>query len=72
MLTVFTPSWWDDGEQHIGLTDGMDTYCCSAVPCWWVEVPEFEYWGYFQKKDLTVVERRSCDTELRGVQREVG
>lgn len=56
MIRVLTPAWWgDQGEQHVGWTDGTDTYCCSSIPCWFVEVPDFEYWGYFHKSDLTVI-----------------
>lgn len=68
MTRVLTPLWWADGEQHVGWTDAVDAYCCSAVPCWFVEVPDCEYWGYFRKNDLTVVRliqvRESLDARL--------
>lgn len=69
MLRVLMPAWWgDQGKQHIGLTDGMDTYCCSSVPCWFVEVPDCGYSGYFRKSDLTIIRliqvRESLDARL--------
>jgi len=39
----------------IGYTDNVETYCCEMTPSIFVWVPEFDYDGYFHKKDLTVV-----------------
>lgn len=55
MTKVLLPKWWADGEDIIGLTDCIDEYCCCSTPAWFVEVPTFEYEGYFSKYDLTVI-----------------
>jgi hypothetical protein len=61
LIKVKMPRWWtdqaaDDTSYIVGYTDGKDTYCASAIPCWYVSVPAFEYEGYFGKEDLEVVD----------------
>ena len=56
MKKVELPKWWTEVDYPVyGYTDGVDTYCCCTTPSWFVEVPEFEYEGYFNKKDLKEV-----------------
>jgi len=55
MIKVMLPKWWDERELT-GVTDEIDTYCCSLTPCWYVEIPDCAYEGYFAVKDLTVIE----------------
>jgi len=50
---VIMPKWWTETEKKvIGYTDKVDTYCCELLPSWFVEVPKFNYEGYFYKEDL--------------------
>jgi hypothetical protein len=50
---VKMPKWWTESKKDvIGYTDKIDTYCCCLTPSWFVEVPEFDYSGYFNIKDL--------------------
>lgn len=66
MYIVKLPTWWlDDASacsnrslDAYGLTDGLITYCCSAEPCYYVEVPEFEYEGYFKVSDLKIIKNK--------------
>lgn len=60
---VLTPAWWDGGQRHIGYTDGVDTYCCSATRCWFVRVPSVGYEGYFNVSDLTEIEPEKIGRE---------
>ena len=56
MIKVKMPKWWTDVNHDVyGYTDAVDTYCCDLQAAWFVEVPEFEYSGYFQAKDLVIV-----------------
>ena len=55
MINVIMPEWWTDGKRVIGHTDGIATYCCSLTPAYFVNVPEYDYSGYFQVSDLTEV-----------------
>lgn len=57
---VKMPRWWteqdpDDTSYIVGYTDGIDTYCASAIPSWFVHVPAYDYEGYFDKQDLELV-----------------
>lgn len=55
MEKVILPAWWTEQQTEvIGYTDALTTYCCSAEPCYYVEVPEFNYEGYFKVSDLKV------------------
>ncbi len=56
-IRVLTPAWWDK-KQHIGFTDGVDTYCCETQPSWFVRVPSVGYEGYFLKRDLKSSSKR--------------
>ncbi len=57
MIKVQLPQWWTETDKPVfGLTDGVTTYCCSSEPCFYVDVPEFEYQGYFGIRDLKVVD----------------
>ena len=53
---VKLPLWWSDGKEITGYTDKVDTYCCCLCPSWFVEVIEFDYQGYFNSKDLTLIQ----------------
>lgn len=53
--TVKLPAWWAESENVIGYTDAVTTYCASPSPCWYVEVPELDYSGYFKISDLEVI-----------------
>ena len=56
MKKVLIPKWWAESDKDIiGYTDCEDTYCCCTTPSWFVEVPEYEYAGYFNVRDLQVV-----------------
>ena len=64
MKTVLTPAFWDEhGKRYQGQTDGVDTYCCSAVPAWFVRIPSLDYEGYFNVSDLTVVRREEVKSQ---------
>jgi len=53
---VVMPSWWTGERQPVhGYTDAVDTYCYCTVPAWYVHVPKYDYWGYFNVKDLQVI-----------------
>ena len=54
-VKVQMPLWWTDGKEVYGYTDGVDTFCCCTTAAWFVEVPEFDYSGYFNVSDLRVV-----------------
>lgn len=62
-LTVKLPDWWVSEESScsnpseivLGFTDGTVEYLCSQTACYYVEVPEYEYNGYFKVKDLKVI-----------------
>jgi hypothetical protein len=60
-LKVELPLWWVKEDEPnrtkpaVGYTNGVTTYACSAEACYFVEVPEFEYEGYFKISDLTVI-----------------
>jgi len=45
-------------ERYRGLSDLIETYCCSATSCYYVEFPAIGYEGYFQKSDVEVKEVR--------------
>lgn len=52
---VKLPYWWTEGEEVIGYTDKVDTYCCCTVRAWFVTVPAYDYEGYFNVRDLKEV-----------------
>jgi hypothetical protein len=55
-ITVLMPDWWTDVDYPVlGFTDDKETYCCEMRPAIFVWVPEFDYDGYFYKKDLREV-----------------
>ena len=41
-------------ERYRGFSDLVETYCCSATSCYYVEFPALDYGGYFQKADIEV------------------
>lgn len=56
VITVLMPDWWTDVDYPVlGFTDDKETYCCEMTPSIYVWVPEFDYVGYFHKKDLREV-----------------
>ena len=52
-------------ERFKGYSDLIDTYCCSATSCYFVEFPAIGYEGYFQKSDVEVKEVRKSRLEKR-------
>ena len=50
-------------EHYRGLSDLVETYCCSATSCYYVEFPAIGYEGYFQKSDVEVKEVRKSRQE---------
>ena len=52
-------------ERFKGFSDLIDTYCCSATSCYYVEFPAIGYEGYFQKSDVEVKEVRKSRLEKR-------
>ena len=41
-------------RRYKGYSDLIETYCCSATPCYYVVFPAIEYEGYFKKYDVEV------------------
>jgi hypothetical protein len=41
-------------RKYKGFSDLVETYCCSATSCYYVEFPALDYGGYFQKADVEV------------------
>jgi len=39
-------------RKYRGYSDFIETYCCSATPCYYVVFPAIGYEGYFQKWDV--------------------
>jgi len=52
-------------RRYKGYSDLIDTYCCSATSCYYVEFPALGYEGYFQKSDVEVKEVRISRLEKR-------
>jgi len=50
-------------RRYRGYSDLIDTYCCSATSCYFVEFPAIEYEGYFQKSDVEIKEVRKSRQE---------
>ena len=44
--------------KYKGYSDLIETYCCSATPCYYVIFPQIGYEGYFNKYDVDVMEKR--------------
>jgi hypothetical protein len=40
--------------RYRGYSDLVATYCCSAMPCYYVIFPAIGYEGYFQKSDVEI------------------
>jgi len=41
-------------NRYRGYSDLIETYCCSATSCYYVEFPAIVYEGYFQKSDVEI------------------
>ena len=39
-------------RKYKGYSDLIETFCCSATPCYFVVFPAIGYEGYFEKKDV--------------------
>jgi hypothetical protein len=52
-------------ERYKGYSDLIETYCCSATSCYFVEFPAIGYEGYFQKSDVEVKEVKKSRPEKR-------
>ena len=56
VVKVLMPRWWTRTHNDVvGYTDNVDTHCCDITPAVFVWVPEFDYSGYFHKKDLDYI-----------------
>jgi hypothetical protein len=56
VVKVIMPDWWSNPDKNIvGYTDDKETYCCELRPAVFVWVPDYDYDGYFYKKDLQVI-----------------
>ena len=44
--------------KYKGYSDLIETYCCSATPCYYVIFPQIGYDGYFSKWDVDVKEEK--------------
>ena len=45
-------------------SDLVETYCCSATPCYYVVFPAINYEGYFEKYDVEVKKQlKPCDNK---------
>jgi hypothetical protein len=44
----------DGFRKYKGFSDLVETHCCSATSCYYVEFPALDYGGYFQKADVEV------------------
>jgi len=42
-------------RKYKGYSDLIETFCCSATPCYFVVFPAIGYEGYFEKGDVTVI-----------------
>lgn len=73
-ITVKMPDWFvkdssacsNPSEECYGFTDGIVICVCGVGFCYYVEVPEFEYEGYFKISDLKKVNRRQGMTLIQG------
>jgi len=45
-------------RRYKGYSDLIETYCCSATPCYYVVFPALGYEGYFQNSDIEVKRRK--------------
>ena len=43
-------------RRYKGYSDLIETFCCSAMPCYYVVFPAIDYEGYFEKKDVILYE----------------
>lgn len=41
-------------RKYKGYSDLVPTYCCSAIPCYYVVFPAIGYKGYFRKWDVGI------------------
>jgi hypothetical protein len=56
VVKVYMPNWWSEPDVNVvGYTDDKGTYCCELSPSVFVWVPEYDYDGYFFKRDLEVI-----------------
>jgi len=64
MKNIKLPNFWltdctkDFKKNYKAISDCIDTYCCCLYPAWFVTVyyrNELFYEGYFQTKDLKVI-----------------
>ena len=44
-------------RKYKGYSDLIETYCCSATPCYYVAFPAIGYEGYFNKSYVDVMEK---------------
>jgi len=48
-------------KEYTGYSDLVETFCCSATPCYFVVFPEIGYEGYFVKYDVEVSKTKGGD-----------
>ncbi len=41
-------------RKYKGYSDLVETYCCTAIPSYYVVFPAIEYEGYFNKNDVQI------------------
>jgi len=46
-------------RKYKGFSDLVETYCCSATSCYYVEFQALGYGGYFQKADVRQIYQES-------------
>jgi hypothetical protein len=54
-------------RKYKGFSDLVETYCCSATSCYYVEFPALGYGGYFQKADVKVGRRKNGKADQRAI-----
>ena len=52
--------------RYRGYSDLVETYCCSATPCYYVDFPALGYGGYFQTGDVEI-RRREHRSDKEGI-----
>ncbi len=53
-------------RRYRGCSDLVETYCCSATPCYYVDFPALGYGGYFQTADVEI-RRREHRSDKEGI-----
>lgn len=54
-------------RKYKGFSDLVETYCCSAASCYYVEFPALGYGGYFHKADVEMRRRKNAKADQRAL-----